>query len=292
MQVCRECDSLCTNCSGAGPGNCGPSNCVNASNDGICVRSCPIKKYLSLNGTCEFCPKSCGDVGCVLTMYNTSGGCGKPPCNTNGTEDKENITMLAAVSQVECSSCPYISIINGSRVCVTNCPTDQPIINASNHVCLEHCYQLISNINGTKFCSSECPNEKPFIYKKLSECREQCPLDTFVESELHNAPIKYCTDCPSECRRSGGKATCVNESTLIGSCLNGCKNFREDDFCVRFCTEHRVAVTEGPGHPINSHELSQKCVLLTGKVTTVMPTSTQSTTAVAPSANQSLAIQG
>jgi L1 cell adhesion molecule len=213
-RVCRECDPQCIACAGPGPTNC----CANAIDNGQCVSTCPPNKYQSLNSTCEICPAKCGELGCQL-MTNTS--------------------------PVECNECPYLVNSSGINICVSMCPSDRPIVNASNQVCLNQCDQVIVDINGTKFCS-------------------ECPDNSFVESDGNNT---YCSNCHTECHHVAGKKTCLNGSNHVESCLNGCQNFLQGNYCVQACDSNSVPI----GQTGSSSSQLGECVkqLMTTTVSTV-----------------------
>ena len=256
--MCRECDPQCTSCFGTGPAKCSSRNCVSVIDNGVCLPSCPPNKYQSVNSTCEKCPEKCGELGCLLTT-NTS--------------------------HIKCKECPYLIDINGSNICVSICPTDHPIVNASNQMCLDQCHQFIVHKNGTRFCQSECPNNtfinrnsnechpecpnNTFINRNSNECQSECPNNSFIEPDVDDELI-YCSNCHTECRRVAGKKTCLNASNHVTACLNGCQNYHQGNHCVPACDENTVPVTEGPGQASNSSSeyFVMECVEMTVKMTT------------------------
>ena len=156
-------------------------------------------------------------------LCTTCNGPGPADCNGACT-----IVEDAGVCREQCGSRQYENSVKKCKDCPERCGTPGCSF-VSGEVQCNPCTLNIAERNGTEFCYENCPEDIVLAYS--GRCYSVCPNDTFP-NEIDNV----CVDCNVQCKVVPGKRTCRGgENILDENCLNGCKRFEQERFCVSSC---------------------------------------------------------
>eukprot|EP00871_Galdieria_phlegrea_P001664 jgi/Galph1/2499/GphlegSOOS_G1182.1 len=86
--------------------------------------------------------------------------------------------MYLDVKSKQCvKSCPENNFVF-NNLCVSTCPPEKPVIEASSNICLSNCPKdkLVYIVNDVYVCVDSCPQGYNFVYGQ--QCVESCPPNT------------------------------------------------------------------------------------------------------------------
>ena len=199
---CNDCNSACTECSGARLEDCDIEKCTRflQENDQQCTLVCSNStQYTPTDSTCRDCDDNC--IGCV---GDTSGDCIEcrnlrrgsdcvSSCRTNEyiTNSSEcelcngNLCSTCSVTRDNCTSCSRAALNrNGTLVCLSVCPSGY--YRAENIFCQKcdiECFNCSGGLDSQ--CNGACNN---FYLLPAGRCVGTCPSEAVV-----NNATKTCT---------------------------------------------------------------------------------------------------
>ena len=220
LHMCLDCPANCANCSD-------DTTCLQcrhgyiASNEGMCIQSCPAQTYLNKEtGTCDLCNSTCEECDGPSDSNCTSCGSihyslqdGKCILNTTcpGGQYFDMLDMACEMCDVTCAECNgkgagdctacFPDHVLNHTICVPerSCPPGQYVDDESCSSCIDHCQQCDNPLT-----CKQCDDNYFLMTEKLrggetSQCLQTCPEKWFA-----SISDGLCVECHETCLTCNG----------------------------------------------------------------------------------------